>query len=186
MSDITALHVQRAIKPKAEEVLPCFLDGKMLDSALDFVTFLRTERMNPGWAGVHNAWRANNKSKPICYIRLGKEWVRDTKNVKWVIVLYLNHMEDYAPAIHSENWQGIIWDDLHYCRNCAYGCFPGKTKAILGKEFSGLCPTFYNKVNFVNPDEKAIDIIKNLLEFERQARNKEYSNKKEKNNAKVN
>jgi len=180
MSDITTLQVQRAMKPKVEEVLPYYLDDDMLESALSFVAFLRSERMNPGWAGVHNAWRANNKSKPICYIRLGKEWVRDTKNVKWVIVLYLNHMEDYADVIHSENWQGIVWNDLHYCRNCAYGCFPGRTKTVLGKEFSGLCATFYNKVNFVNPDEKAIDCIKSLLDLEKQARTKENANKKEK------
>jgi len=169
-NDLIHLHVQRKVKPKVEDVLPFYLDGKMLESALDFVAFLRGEKMNPGWAGVHNAWRANNKSKPICYIRLGKEWIRDTKNVKWVVVLYLNHMEDYANEIHNENWQNIVWNDLHYCRNCAYGCFPGKTKAILGKEFSGLCPTFYNKVNFVNPDKVTIKIIASLLRLECEAR----------------
>ena len=170
INDLTLLHVQRTIKPKVEDVLPYYLDGKTLQSALDFVTFLRAEKMNPGWAGVHNAWRANNKSKPICYIRLGREWIRDTANVKWVIVLYLNHMEDYAADIYDENWQNIIWDDLHYCRNCAHGCFPGKTKTILGKEFSGLCPTFYNKANFVNPDEATIKIVTRLLKLEREAR----------------
>ena len=168
-NDITHLHVQRKVKPKVEDVLPYFLDGKMLECAIDFVAFLRAEKMNPGWAGVHNAWRANNKSKPICYIRLGKEWVRDTKNVKWVVVLYLDCMDDYADKI-SEDWQKIIWDDLHYCRNCAYGCFPGATKSILGKEFSGLCPTFFNRVCFVNPDENTIKIVTGLLELEREAR----------------
>jgi len=168
--DITHLHMQRATKPKVEDVLPYFLDKEMMGTALDFVAYLRAAKMNPGWAGVHNAWRANNRSKPICYIRLGKEWIRDTKNVKWVIVLYLNHMEEYADVIHNEGWQEIIWADLHYCRNCAYGCFPGGSKKILEKEFSGLCPTFYNKVNFVNPDEAKIKIIIGLLELERKAR----------------
>ena len=169
-NDLTLLPVQRTIKPKVEDVLPYYLDGNLLESALDFVAYLRTERMNPGWAGVHNAWRANNKSKPICYIRLGKEWIRNTKNVKWVIVLYLNHMEEYANVIYQENWQDIIWSDLHYCRNCAYGCYPGKTKTILGKEFSGLCPTFYYKANFVNPDDATLKIVTRLLELERKAR----------------
>jgi len=168
-NDLSLLHVQRTIKPKAEEVLPYFLDGENLAVALDFAAFLRAEKMNPAWAGVHNAWRANYKGKPICYIRLGREWVRDTKDVKWVIVLYLNHMEAYANEIYRQNWQSIIWDDLHYCRDCAYGCFPGKTKTILRKEFSGLCPTFYNKVNFVNPGDAAIKIVKKLLELEREA-----------------
>jgi len=29
-NDITHLHVQRAIKPKVEDVLPYFLDGEMM------------------------------------------------------------------------------------------------------------------------------------------------------------
>ncbi|MCL2405658.1 MAG: hypothetical protein FWC92_08950 [Defluviitaleaceae bacterium] len=168
--ELTHLHVQRVIKPKVEDVLPYFLDGEMMGTALSFVAYLRAVKMNPGWAGVHNAWRANNKNKPICYIRLGKEWIRDTKNVQWVIVLYLNHMDEYTEVIHSEGWQEIVWADLHYCRSCAYGCFPGRTKTILGKEFLGLCPTFYNKVSFVNPDEATIKIVTRLLDLEREAR----------------
>ena len=168
-NDITHLHVQREVKPKVEDVLPYFLDGDMLEYALGFVAFLRANRMSPGWAGVHNAWRATNKKRPICYIRLGREWVRDTENVKWVVVLYLDNMNGYTDKI-NDDWQKIIWDDLHYCRNCAYGCFPGKTKTILGKEFSGLCPTFFNKVCFVNPEEATIKIITRLLELEREAR----------------
>ncbi|MCL2593717.1 MAG: hypothetical protein FWD82_10205 [Defluviitaleaceae bacterium] len=172
MSDITTLKVQRDTKAKIEDVLPHFLDGAVLESAWSFVTFLRLEKMNPIWAGVHNAWRANNKGKALFYIRLGKEWIRNTENVKWVIILYLNNMDSYAEKIISEGWQNIVWDDLHYCRkpNCPYGCNLGKINTILGKEFFNLCPTFINKVNFVNPGEKELKIIKKLIEFEREAR----------------
>jgi len=168
---ITTVKIQRTTKPKIEEVLPYYLDGKMLNFAFDFITYLRAEKMNPGWS-LHNAWKANSKGKPLCYIRLGKDWVRETKNVKWVIFLYLDHMDEYADKILDENWQDLIWDDLHYCRkpNCPYGCNPGMTATILGKEFSGLCPTIYKRVSFVNPDVATIKIITMLLELERQAR----------------
>ena len=178
-NDVTLLHVQREIKPKVESVLPFYLDGEMLKLALDFVAYLRAEKMNPGWAGVHNAWRATSKGKPICYIRLGKEWIRDTekkwvintKNLKWLVIPYLDHMNDYADKI-NEDWKKIIWDDLRNCVNCAYGCSSraAKTVTVLGKDFSGLCPGFINKVSFVNPDEAAIKIIKRLLELEREER----------------
>jgi len=174
MPDITTLKVQRETKAKVEDVIPHFLDGAALESALDFIAFLRTQRMSPSWAGVHNAWRVNSKGKPLCYIRLGKEWIRDTEGVKWVVVLYLDNMDEYANKIISEGWQNIVWDDLHYCRkpNCPYGCSSGMKKVILGKEISDLCYTFVNKVNFVNPDVADLEIIVRLLEFEREARKK--------------
>lgn len=164
--------MQRETKAKIEDVLPHYLNNTMLESALDFVAFMRAEKMNPAWAGVHNAWRANSRSKPLCYIRLGKEWIRKTEGVKWVVVLYLDNMDDYAGDVINAGWQSIIWDDLHYCRkpDCPYNCSTVRTKLILGKEFSGLCPTFYNKVNFVNPSKADLEIITRLLEFEREAR----------------
>ena len=172
MSDITVLSVQRKIKPKIENVLPYYLDGRMLKTALDFVAYLRADKMNPAWT-LHNAWKAAYKGKPIFYIRLGKEWVRKTENVKWVFTPYLNHIDEYEDEIFKENWQHMIWDDLHYCRNCGHKCPPG-IKSILGKEFSGLCHgIFYGgrlPVSFVNPDEAAINRIKKLLEFEKNAR----------------
>ena len=175
MSDITVidLETQRLVRPKIESVLPYFLDDKMLEAALDFISYLRTNKMSPGWAGIHNAWKAMNKGKPICYIRLGREWIRETKNVKWVVMPYLNNIEDYAIEILKENWQNIIWDDLHYCRKCAYNC-PLLSKTILGKDFTNLCHAqFYNgrfPVSFVNPDEEAFNRVKKLMKLEREAR----------------
>ena len=61
--ELTHLHMQRVIKPKVEDVLPYFLDEEMIGIALGFVAHLRAIKMNPRWAGVHNAWRANNKNR---------------------------------------------------------------------------------------------------------------------------
>jgi len=131
--------------------------------------------MNPGWAGVHNAWKGSYKGKIMYYIRLGREWIRETENAKWVVIPYLNHMNAYEDNILSEGWQNIIWDDLHYCRNCGYKCHPKANQTILGKEFTGLCNgLFYGgrfPVSFVNPGEAAINRVKRLLDLEKTARN---------------
>ena len=175
MTDISILdlHTQRLVRPKIETVLPFFLDDTRLNAALDFIKYLRTNKMSPAWAGIHNAWKAMNKGKPICYIRLGGEWIRETKNVQWVVMPYLNHMHQYENMITDEGLQDIVWDDLHYCRGCAYNC-PPLSKTILGKNFDNLCHAqFYNgrfPVSFVNPDEVAYNQIKKLLEIEREAR----------------
>ena len=174
MQDVTDLRVQREIKPKVEDVLPYYLDNEMMESALLFMDYLREHKMNPRWAGVHNAWKYVYKGKPVYYIRLGKEWVRETENVKWVVTLYLNHLSEYEDFILREGWQNIIWDDLHYCRNCNNGCAPGTDRTIIGREFHGLCNGILYSgrfpVNFVNPDETASFRMKKLLELEINAR----------------
>ena len=174
MSDITVLSVQREIKPKIEDVLPYYLNGAELESALNFIAYLRADRINPGWAGVHNAWKGAYKGKPVYYIRLGREWVRDTKNVKWVVILYMNHIKEYEEKIFEEGWQNIIWDDLHRCRGCNNGCAPGIDRTVLGREFTGLCNgIFYSgrfPVSFVNPAETDYDIIKKMLDIEKSSR----------------
>ena len=174
MSNITELSVQKILKPKIEEVLPYYLYGEELESALKFIAYLRADKINPGWANVHNAWKGSYKGKPVYYIRLGREWVRDTKNVKWVIIVYLNHIREYEEKIFEESWQNIIWDDLHHCRRCNNGCAPGVDRTILGKEFTGLCNgIFYSgrfPVSFVNPVDTDIIIIKKMLELEKSFR----------------
>lgn len=172
-SNITRLEVQRKIKPMIEEVIPEYLDGDIKKTALDFILHLRENKMKPAWA-IHNGWKSIYKGKPIYYIRLGKEWVNNSKNVKWVVTPYLNHIKTYEEAIINEGWQNLVWDNLHYCRSCNNGCAPGASMTVLGKELTGLCyGTLYSgrfPVSFVDPGETMVYYIKRLLDIEKQAR----------------
>ena len=176
-NEITLLHVQRKLKPKIEDVIPEYLDGDMEKNAIDFITYMQENKMVLRWAGVHNAWKANYKSKPICYVRLADgnnpAWLSSAKNAKLTITPYLNNINKYQERIINEDWQDSIWDNLYYCKVCGNGCAPGKDKIILGKEFKGLCNgIFYCRfsVSFVNPDDITISRIKKMLEWEKQAR----------------
>ena len=174
MQDITNLKVQRELKPKIEDVLPYYLNDNELATAQSFIVYLRADKMNPRWAGVHSTWNCNYKGKIICYIRLGRKWLGKADNVKWEISPNLINMSEYENEIIDENMQNYIWDGLAHCRACNNGCAPGAEKTILGKDCTGLCNgMFYSgrfPISFVNPDETAINCIKKLLELEKQAR----------------
>jgi len=175
-NDITLLSVQKIHKPNIEEVIPELLNGDMQKSALRFVAYLRENKMKPAWT-LHNAWKAVYKGKPFYYIRLGwgfgKERVNNNINEKWEVTPYLNHITEYEETIINEGWQNIIWDNLRRCKACVYGCSPGIDKIILGKELKGLCGGFLGgrfPVMVENPDEARINIIKKLLELEKNTR----------------
>jgi len=174
MSDITTLHVQREIKPKIEDVLPFFANGETLETALDFIDYLRAKKMNPAWAGVHNAWKCNCKAKPICYIRLNCKLQNENRHAKWAVTPYFMNISDYEDKIIKAGWQDLIWNGLWRCKSCGNGCPPGVNKTILGKELKSLCHgNFYsgrNWVWFYDPDEMTISQIKTLLDWEKEAR----------------
>jgi len=174
MSDITTLPVQREIKPNIEDVLPYYLEGGTLNAALDYVNYLRENKMNLKWAGIHNAWKAACKGKPIIYVRLDCKHRNEDKTAKWAVVPYLVNMHEYEDEIIMEGLQDLVCDGFWRCITCAYGCNPGADKTIAGNELTGLCcGNFYsgrNWVWFYDPDETTISCTKKLLDMEKKAR----------------
>jgi hypothetical protein len=175
------LKKQRAIKAKIEDVIPEYLDGDNKKNALEFVAYMRANKMQPAWLSA-NFWKAMCKGKSICYIRLPKgdmrSWLlpEETTNA-WTVTPALNHLDAYEDSIIKEGLQSIIWENIYYCRNVLLGicnshkCAPGKSGTILGKEFKNVC--HHNQgLWFLNPDETTIDCIKKLLELEQKARTK--------------
>ena len=172
---ITTLRVQRKIKPQIEDVLPYFLDGDMLKTALDFTACLRENKMTPRWAGILNAWKAICKGKPLYYIRIiNDDWKNVTPYNKytWVVTPYLLHIHEYDESVIDESLRNLIWDHIgFYCRSCRQ-CAPGGDLTVFGREIKSVCVNM--PLTWVwDPDEAAISGIKRLLEHEKQARNGE-------------
>lgn len=180
MPDITSLKVQREIKPKIEDVIPYLLDGEMKNVAIVFAARLRENKMAPRWSGVHNTWTANFKSKIICKIMLiNDNWkeVSPYNKHSWVVIPYLNHLNEYDENIKNEGLQYVVWDNICFycstpCRSTIGDkrtCFPGRNPIILGKEFKRVCAS-RPLVHLWDPDETAINGIMRLLELEKQTR----------------
>jgi len=183
MSDLTILRVQRELKPKIEDVMPFYLDGEELKTALDFVAYLRANKMSPRWAGVYNSWAYSYKGKGLYNIMLRTTnilFVHHDEGKKWLIEPYLKHLGKYDDKISNAGLQSYLWDNVSYCRNflmggCNYhGCAPGMSKTIAGKEFNNICSAHASvgrrAMVAYDPSEATIDCIKRLLEFEKETR----------------
>ena len=187
-----SLDEQKKSRPKIEDIIPKYLAGDEKKSALDFIAYLRENKMSPGWAGFTNAWKAVNKGRTICYIKLGAgSGASNVKDNKWVVAPFLENLNKYEDKIIGENLQNLLWENVFYCvqkpkdsippeelRRYAlsypcdiWGCAPGKDISICGKELTNICRNG-NRQHFWfhDPDEVTLGFIKKLLEFEKAAR----------------
>lgn len=173
-NDITLLRIQKKLKPLIEDVIPHYLDDENKKIALEFIAYLRENKMNPVWAGIHNTWKTDYKGKCLFYIRLCIDNPYREKK-QWVINPYLLHIQKYEELIIEEGLQNLLWDNVHHCKNVLTGgcnshnCSPGRNITVLDKEIKSVClgrQPFW----FYEPDKTAINCIKKLMDFERQVR----------------
>ncbi|MCL2433817.1 MAG: hypothetical protein FWD16_04795 [Clostridia bacterium] len=169
---------QQKLKPTIEEVAPELFSGEDLLTILDFADYLRSSKTPLRISGVANAWKAMCKGKAICYVRLAQPQYEKMRNhkYKWAIVIYLSHIREYEKSIIDEGYQDLLLSDLQMCGNCKLQCDPkSKVITILGKEISGICRGYYDNrmaLPINDPDKAAINVIKKLLEIEKEYRTK--------------
>ena len=169
---------QKAIKPLIEDAIIESLDGGMKKAALDFIAYMRENKMKPVWA-VTNQWKAMYRGKCICriYIKNGEYDDRLCASPFWVVRLDPLYLNEYEESILSEGLQNMIWDNASYCvhKKSGTGCNPnkpcvgGRTMTLFGNEIKGICVCPIN-VNICDPDDATINRIKKLLAFEKKAR----------------
>jgi len=173
---------QKKPKPEIENVIPEYLDGDMKKTALDFVAWLRANKMNPVWASA-NIWKATYKGGTICALQLPISGYSVYKN-SWIISPHLNRINEYETEIASEELQDTVLDCIVYCDHASgcsgHGCSPNKfcaggdTKTILNKELSGVCCAGCNAAfaftRICDPDLTAVSNIKKLILMEQKAR----------------
>ncbi|MCL2388646.1 MAG: hypothetical protein FWC89_14030 [Defluviitaleaceae bacterium] len=154
-------------KPMIEDVMPHYLDGDNLKVALDFMAYLRENKIKPTWTSVQNGWSGMCKGKVLYWIRLpqvkshldaNESPNAHFRNIKqssginwtnsWIITPYFNHLDTYGDIIASEGLDNFFIENLHLCRpNCSSSvqkpgnkwCLPGVSKNLLGKEVQGIC-----------------------------------------------
>ena len=167
-NDITLLSVQKILKPKIEDVIPAYLDGYVKESALDFIAYMRKNKMQPTWLS-HNTWKVNYKGKGICSIRLPKNYF---PYKYWVICPHISRWNKlissydlFEDQIVSDGSQSIVWDNVNICRSCA-NCGPGWDMSFLGKEFNNVCHNI--PVWYCDPNEAEINFIKKILDLMKQ------------------
>ena len=179
---------QREAKPTIEDLIPDYLNGDMRKTALDFIEYMRENKMPFRWVGT-NTWQANYKSKCLCRIWLCTEegflgFFGRPGRPSWIVSPFLEHIGKYEEVIINRGWQPIFWDNIAYCvfspesgiphkiKGCNQNkwCAGGRIFSIFGKEIKNL----HRDPSFPwiwDPDEATIDCIGSLLALEKQARN---------------
>jgi hypothetical protein len=100
---------QKTTKPVIEDIIGKFLKGDALRNAMDFIAFLRENKMNPRWHSA-NSWRVSGKKgKGVCRIDLGglkHAWMQHIKIGDWQISdlegLERKHLDEFAPYWYKQ------------------------------------------------------------------------------------
>jgi len=162
MSDISKLPFkeQKMMKLKIEDEIPVYLEGETRRSALDFVAYMRANKMQPSWQST-NSWKANYKGQNICVIRLSKgSWCVVPRISRWNKLV--NSYNLFENEIAEEGLTGIVHANVNICRSCA-NCGPGWEMTFLGKTFGNVCHNV--PVRYIDPGAAEIGCIKKVLDL---------------------
>lgn len=151
---------QKNTKPNIEDVIGDFLEGDALRNAMNFITFLRENNMNPRWSSA-NAWRVTGKkSKEICAINLGGAKGAHLNFMEvgdWRICglegLNQKYLDEYSAC---DEMKEFVWANIKPCTRCS-SCGP-RNRTYIGKSFDECC-----MLSIKNPDAKSLELIKKLV-----------------------
>ena len=144
---------QKETKPPIEAMINNYLSGKLKADAMDFVNFLRANKMTPQWAST-NSYALSYKSRRVCIIKINEG----------ELALWLNTQYDdefnACFAGEPEDMKNILLDRLVYCQSCGK-CAPGHNASILGKQILKAC--YCPVIRLTNPNETELDCAKKLV-----------------------
>lgn len=150
MADID--HAARETDPEIEAILLELADGDLRRAALDFVSYLREKNMAPRLWFHQNYWRVPHDGHYLCALLVDRE--------RWRVFFFLG---DYGGEF-EEGWVRTVQDNVRPCVSCTGGdCPKGRETTVFGRKFANTCYQF--PVQFVNPDERAVACIKELIEY---------------------
>jgi len=155
---------QKAAKPKIEDVILNVVKEEHQKAALDFVEYIRDNKMTPAWASA-NSWKVSYKGQCLCYVRTaGTAHYHNLDDGSWHI-----HFAVYSDSVYevdvSDEDVKMIWDNVRHCTNCS-NCIPANHLTINKKEFDEVC---HRWLTIKNPNADAVDCAKKLIEAIRSA-----------------
>jgi len=144
---------KKAAKPKIEDVAGDFISGDKLKNLMDFVGFLRDNKLTPRWQSS-NSWKLSFKGKGVCFIKIiGGSWFvmhSALTRERWLV-----GYDGYFP----DELREFIWENIRggWCpNNCK-----GRSRTYFGKEFHDFCTCW--AIRTENPEGVALENSKRLV-----------------------
>ena len=156
-----------------EEAAEFYIEnGTDKQRALDFAAWLRENKLSPSTGNNGYNWYVNYKYVDENNCTNGK-YYRGTYhgcyikmfNDTWHIFPSKDILEQ---ILLREELKEVLWDSIFLCYGCCYGCFKHthsteyQTK-ILGRAFTGKGICLRNPICLSNPDDKTLDVLKEIL-----------------------
>ena len=159
--------------PPFEEAAAFYIENETdRKRAVDFGAWLRKNKLSPAAGNNGYNWYVKFKFTDHnkitnekyyqgtyhgCYIKLF--------NDAWHILPSKDILEH---VLLRDELKEIIWDSIFPCYGCNYGCFKHTHNAeynftISGREFTGKGICLRNPICLTNPDDKTLDILKEIL-----------------------
>ena len=159
--------MEKKVRRKIEEVINEYIeDENPKKIILDFIAWLRKNKMPPSW-NARDSWKVSRNKKKIFIIGVVKNEI--TIHRFWLDFTFTNEYQTY---VINNNLQDMACNNFTVCgrfegRRCT-GCPPdcnpeGISINLCGKEVENICRGVIMK--FVNPDYETIEGIKKLLEY---------------------
>jgi len=152
---------RQKVKPQIEDAISGVLNGDALKTALDFIEYLRENKMNPRWMST-DTWKINYKDHVLCYFRLDPDSG----------VLHINPwIAEYEGDSLSDELKEIAWARANRHRPCQHnqkygGCCGYRLKTVFGREYSNPCQSM---LIFDDLGDGTTDCVKALLELRKSA-----------------
>jgi len=160
---------QKLTKPQFEDVAADFLGGDVLTNALDFVAFLRKNKLKLVWRAT-NSWNAEHKGERVCSFHMSYDpYAPSAGNETFTVRPWGGYGGEYENFITSDTQKDVMWSSVKRCTACN-GRYIGKKRpcnfakgndiVIFGKEFKSVC----GYLLIENPGDDALDFAKSWVE----------------------
>jgi len=141
-------------KLEIEDIISNSYDGEMKENLLDFIIYLRNNKLNPARSSA-STWKISLKACVVCYLRYDS----DAKTITIHPII-----GEYGHDCLSGKLKEIVWTNTKKKKDCHGSCRCSyKLKTIFGRA-SGIY-TCGNAIDFINPNAHEIECIKKLLEL---------------------
>jgi len=169
--ELSLAQAQQQAKPKIEDAILELLDGDNQQNALNFVAYLRTNKLTPRWTAT-NAWGVKYKGKNLISIRINgnaePKVYYGLEHGAWHIGHWylnewlLNNPTEFEDLSNCDKFKAFIWANLYPCKHCL-SCKPGHSRTYFGKRFESVCA-----FRVENPNADGLEFAKKLLECKKE------------------
>ena len=138
--------------PKIEDVIGERIEDDRQKSALEFIAFLRENKLSPGRMDI-GSYAVKSKGKSVCnvYIQTDERWMMRFRP------------STFEKSFSDSDLLEFVFDNIHHPKTRCPGC-PGISRdysTVFGKQLDNVCNCW--PVRIYNPDGKTLEQCKKFV-----------------------